>query len=124
MLIATWLAMFVIGWFSDRWRSGLLIAPVVAAGTTALCLVTTNSPVFTAVDSRVAGKSAPAEKETTRGQTWSRLRFSRIRNRSKARSRSAGSADSAGITNANRALRSGFTVRSSCVDSTVAQSGT
>lgn len=50
MLIATWLAMFVIGWFSDRWRSGLLIAPVVAAGTTALCLVTTNSPVFTAVE--------------------------------------------------------------------------
>jgi len=50
MLIATWLAMFVIGWFSDRWRSGLLIAPVVAAATTALCLVTTNSPVFTAVE--------------------------------------------------------------------------
>ncbi len=50
MLIATWLAMFVVGWFSDRWRSGLLIAPVVAAATTALCLVTTNSPVFTAVE--------------------------------------------------------------------------
>lgn len=50
MLIATWLAMFVVGWFSDRWRSGLLIVPVVAAVTTALCLVTTNSPVFTAVE--------------------------------------------------------------------------
>lgn len=50
MLVATWLAMFVVGWFSDRWRSGLLIAPVVAAGTTALCLITTNSPVFTAVE--------------------------------------------------------------------------
>lgn len=50
MLIATWLAMFAIGWFSDRWRSGLLIAPVVASGTTALCLVTTNTPVFTTVE--------------------------------------------------------------------------
>lgn len=50
MLIVAWLAMFVFGWFSDRWRSGLLIAPVVAAGITGLCLVTTNSPVFTAIE--------------------------------------------------------------------------
>lgn len=50
MLIAAWLAMFAIGWFSNRWRSGLPIALVVAVGTTALCLVTTNSPVFTAVE--------------------------------------------------------------------------
>lgn len=50
MLVASWLAMLIIGWASDRWRSGLLIAPVVAAGTAVLCLITTNSPVFTAVE--------------------------------------------------------------------------
>ncbi len=34
-------------------------------------------PVFTASDSRVAGRSSSTPAEATRGETWSRLRFSR-----------------------------------------------
>lgn len=54
MLIAKWLALFVIGWASGRWRSVLVIAPAVAAVTTMLCFITTNSPAFTAVEQHLS----------------------------------------------------------------------
>lgn len=46
----------------------------IGPGTTAAVFA---DPVFTALDSRVARRTGPAPKETSRGETWSRLIFSR-----------------------------------------------
>lgn len=44
------LIIFALGCACDRWRDGLLVMPLVAFVLTALCLVTTNNPVFTSIE--------------------------------------------------------------------------
>ena len=118
---------------SGRWTrppgTGAPTAWIRSSGSGRRCRPCAGSP---AACRAPAGRTAPRARPAAGDSRYcsdssthaSRRRFSTARNRSNARSRSAASADSAGITKANRALRSGFVVRSSCVDSTEAQPGT